>query len=176
MSILRSIVDGVAEQKGTRMFAVTIGLAMPKDLIRLHSAKVFSRTYALLGLSQPIACGNVSWRACRYKLPIVVLVMNNNGIYGGDRRQQELKAAAQRGADAAGFGSDPVPTAFVSDSRSAVVLAETLTYSSRLTLRSTNVKIDGSWLRFCLGVPCIGSYIRSLRIQQEHLMYSALPP
>ena len=43
--------------------------------------------------------------------------MNNSGIYGGDRRQQELKAAAQEGADAGGFASDPVPTAFVPDSR-----------------------------------------------------------
>ena len=53
----------------------------------------------------------------RYKLPVVVIVMNNNGIYGGDRRQQELKAAAQKGATSAGFGSDPVPTAFVPDTR-----------------------------------------------------------
>ena len=55
--------------------------------------------------------------ACRYNLPIVVIVMNNNGIYGGDRRQRELKAAAQEGANAGGFGGDPVPTAFVPDSR-----------------------------------------------------------
>lgn len=43
--------------------------------------------------------------------------MNNNGIYGGDRRQQELKAAADKGATAAGFGADPVPTSFVPDTR-----------------------------------------------------------
>lgn len=55
---------------------------------------------------------------CRYNLPVVVVVMNNNGIYGGDRRQQELRAAAQTGAEAAGFGEDPIPTAFVPDSRS----------------------------------------------------------
>lgn len=43
--------------------------------------------------------------------------MNNNGIYGGDRRQQELKAAAHKGSTAAGFGSDPIPTSFVQDTR-----------------------------------------------------------
>lgn len=53
----------------------------------------------------------------RYNLPVVIIVMNNNGIYGGDRRQQELKAAAHKGATAAGFGSDPIPTSFVQDSR-----------------------------------------------------------
>ena len=56
---------------------------------------------------------------CRYSLPVVVVVMNNNGIYGGDRRQQILKEAAHKGATAAGFGSDPIPTAFVPDTRSS---------------------------------------------------------
>lgn len=54
---------------------------------------------------------------CRYKLPIVVIVMNNNGIYGGDRRAKELQDSAQKGADSAGFGDDPIPTAFVENSR-----------------------------------------------------------
>eukprot|EP00967_Tisochrysis_lutea_P144516 scaffold269927_cov21-Tisochrysis_lutea.AAC.3 len=49
----------------------------------------------------------------RYRLPVVVLVMNNAGIYGGDRRPDALAAAAQRGMQAGGFGSDPAPTAFV---------------------------------------------------------------
>ena len=33
----------------------------------------------------------------RYQLPIVVIVFNNGGIYGGDRRQPALQVAAKRG-------------------------------------------------------------------------------
>ncbi len=43
--------------------------------------------------------------------------MNNNGIYGGDRRQEALRAAAEAGARGAGFAADPVPTAFVDNAR-----------------------------------------------------------
>ena len=39
--------------------------------------------------------------------------MNNSGIYGGDRRQQQLREAAHKGAAAAGFANDPEPTSFV---------------------------------------------------------------
>ena len=53
----------------------------------------------------------------RYKLPIVIIVFNNNGIYGGDRRQQPLQKAAAAGAAAGGFSADPVPTAFVPNTR-----------------------------------------------------------
>lgn len=53
----------------------------------------------------------------RYKLPIVIIVFNNNGIYGGDRRQQPLQEAAAAGAAAGGFSADPVPTAFVPNTR-----------------------------------------------------------
>lgn len=49
----------------------------------------------------------------RFKLPIVVIVMNNGGIYGGDRRESALARAADAGAAAGGFGSDLPPTAFV---------------------------------------------------------------
>ena len=45
--------------------------------------------------------------------------MNNNGIYGGDRRQEALRAAAEAGARGAGFAADPVPTAFVDNARQA---------------------------------------------------------
>ena len=53
----------------------------------------------------------------RYKLPVVVVVMNNGGIYGGDRRTQVLTDAAVKGAAKGGFSSDPAPTAFVEGSR-----------------------------------------------------------
>ncbi|KAL6761838.1 2-hydroxyacyl-CoA lyase [Haematococcus lacustris] len=48
----------------------------------------------------------------RYRLPILVVVMNNGGIYGGDRRTAELQGAAATGAHQAGFAADPIPTAF----------------------------------------------------------------
>ena len=64
----------------------------------------------------------LSWvvqQHARYNLPIVVLVFNNSGIYGGDRRQKALQDAAAAGAAAAGFAADPVPTAFVPNIRCA---------------------------------------------------------
>lgn len=53
----------------------------------------------------------------RYKLPIIVCVMNNGGIYGGDRREAALAQAATQGAKAGGFAADPAPTSFVDGSR-----------------------------------------------------------
>ncbi|KAK9828489.1 hypothetical protein WJX72_000277 [[Myrmecia] bisecta] len=58
----------------------------------------------------------------RYQLPIVVIIFNNNGIYGGDRREDRLRQAAARGAQAGGFSQDPIPTAFVADSRYELIM------------------------------------------------------
>jgi len=54
---------------------------------------------------------------CRYKLPVVIIVLNNNGIYGGDRRTAQLREAAATGARSGGFSRDPVPTAFVENAK-----------------------------------------------------------
>ena len=48
---------------------------------------------------------------------MVVIVFNNNGIYGGDRRAAALREAAQAGARSGGFSADPIPTAFVENAR-----------------------------------------------------------
>jgi hypothetical protein len=71
--------------------------------------------------------------ARRYGLPIVVIVLNNSGIYGGDRRPPALQEAAAAGASAGGFAKDPVPTAFVPDARCAW-LACTVTRCALRTL------------------------------------------
>lgn len=49
----------------------------------------------------------------------MVIVFNNGGIYGGDRRQPALQEAARVGATKGNFSGDPVPTAFVTDARCA---------------------------------------------------------
>jgi len=54
---------------------------------------------------------------CRYELPITVVVFNNGGIYGGDRRPGELRERAEAGLERAGFATDPPPTAFVPEAR-----------------------------------------------------------
>ncbi|XP_058009316.1 2-hydroxyacyl-CoA lyase-like [Hevea brasiliensis] len=40
-----------------------------------------------------------------YQLPVVVIVFNNGGVYGGDRRSPEEKTGP--------FKGDPAPTSFV---------------------------------------------------------------
>lgn len=97
-----------------------VKLAIRKTTKSLFGFKVFnlrvdSSCTGLLRDNQS-KIGRCCW-CRRYKLPVVVIVMNNGGIYGGDRRQQELKGAARKGAEAAGFLNDPIPTAFVEDSR-----------------------------------------------------------
>ena len=54
---------------------------------------------------------------CRYKLPITIVVFNNGGIYGGDRRDDGVRGRAARGLENAGWPDDPAPTAFVPGSR-----------------------------------------------------------
>ncbi|RMZ52179.1 hypothetical protein APUTEX25_001569 [Auxenochlorella protothecoides] len=53
----------------------------------------------------------------RYGLPVTLIIFNNGGIYGGDRRGRELRAAAARGLAAVGHAGDPVPTDFAPVSR-----------------------------------------------------------
>ena len=57
---------------------------------------------------------------------MVVIVLNNGGIYGGDRRPDALRAAAAKGASGAGFRDDPIPTAFAEQTRCAYVLKQSL--------------------------------------------------
>ena len=59
----------------------------------------------------------------RYRLPVTVIVFNNGGVYGGDRRPQPLAEAAAAGAARGGFQTDPPPTAFVPDARHDLVMA-----------------------------------------------------
>ena len=88
------------------------GFLMPKhlDLPPFRMTKVYS---------PPLHDGSYD-RCGRYKLPVVVVVMNNGGIYGGDRRTRALSDAAVKGAAKGGFGSDPAPTAFVEGSRCGI--------------------------------------------------------
>ena len=81
----------------------------------------------------------------RYKLPVVVVVMNNGGIYGGDRRSGVLAAAAGRGAAGAGFGADPSPTAFVEGSRCVDVF---LFFMCRYNLHCLGFRLD-IWASGC---------------------------
>lgn len=60
---------------------------------------------------------SIPHRPHRYNLPICIIVFNNGGIYGGDRREAALREAAAAGLAAAGYGGDPAPTAFVPNAR-----------------------------------------------------------
>jgi 2-hydroxyacyl-CoA lyase 1 len=60
---------------------------------------------------------------CRYALPITVVVFNNGGVYGGDRRPEGLRAAAAAGLAAGGHPADPAPTAFVPGARYELLAA-----------------------------------------------------
>ena len=53
--------------------------------------------------------------ACRYRLPILFIIFNNGGVYGGDRRGKHLQDLAVQGLmNKVGCGADdPAPTAFV---------------------------------------------------------------
>ena len=50
----------------------------------------------------------------RYKLPVVVIIMNNNGIYGGDRRGPVALPDFLK--------NDPAPTSFVPDAKYHVMM------------------------------------------------------
>jgi len=51
-----------------------------------------------------------------------VLVFNNGGIYGGDRRSPHAVSTALAGAAVGGFPADPPPTAFVPGARYSMVM------------------------------------------------------
>ena len=51
----------------------------------------------------------VAQTVVRYGFPIVVIVFNNGGVYGGDRRSAEEKEGPH--------SNDPAPTSFVPDAR-----------------------------------------------------------
>ena len=69
----------------------------------------------------PYTCGQLlpcpASNPCRYNLAVTLVIFNNGGIYGGDRREAALRAAAAAGLAAAGHGADPAPTAFVPNAR-----------------------------------------------------------
>jgi 2-hydroxyacyl-CoA lyase 1 len=50
----------------------------------------------------------------RYKLPVVVIIFNNGGVYGGDRRPPEDKVGPHK--------DDPAPTSFVPGARYDLVM------------------------------------------------------
>lgn len=58
----------------------------------------------------------------RYNLPVVLVVLNNGGVYGGDRRKEGLRERASAGLRQVGFDSDPPPTAFVPDAKYELVM------------------------------------------------------
>ncbi len=82
------------------------------------------------------------WQYClagrRYKLPVVIIVLNNNGIYGGDRRGAQLREAAAAGARSGGFSDDPAPTAFVENARCGSALSDSIILSSPSSGFSSN--------------------------------------
>ena len=59
----------------------------------------------------------------RYRLPVVIVVFNNGGVYGGDRRTQEEQERAREGLRAGGFPPDPAPTAFAARCRYERIMA-----------------------------------------------------
>ncbi|KNA16492.1 hypothetical protein SOVF_088660 [Spinacia oleracea] len=50
----------------------------------------------------------------RYQLPVIVIVFNNNGVYGGDRRSPEEVTGPHR--------DDPAPTSFVPEAKYHVLI------------------------------------------------------
>ena len=61
--------------------------------------------------------------AARFDLPITFVVLNNGGVYGGDRRSPALVRAAGEGARGGGFAGDPPPTAFAPGIRHDLIAA-----------------------------------------------------
>merc|ERR1711924_453329 len=58
----------------------------------------------------------------RYGLKVIIVVLNNGGIYGGDRRSESTRAKVEQGMKVAGFGGDPAPTAFAPGSHYDMIM------------------------------------------------------
>ena len=69
-----------------------------------------SSVSSLLGLSLSVLLQTI----VRYKLPVIVIIMNNNGIYGGDRRGPVALPDFLK--------NDPAPTSFVPDAKYHVMM------------------------------------------------------
>lgn len=97
--------------------AGTMGVGLGSAIAAAVTASAGQRVVALEGDSAFGFSGMEIETMCRYKLPITVIIFNNGGIYGGDRRDEELKALAVAGLKGIACENDPPPTAFVENSK-----------------------------------------------------------
>ncbi len=77
---------------------------------------------------------SVDFTLIRYSLKVVVVVLNNGGIYGGDRREESTRERVARSLAAAGHGSDPEPTAFAKGCQHQLVMQVSLCLHNSLPL------------------------------------------
>lgn len=103
----------------------------------------------------------------RYQLPVVVLVFNNGGIYGGDRRTASLKAAAAQGAASNGFKHDPIPTDFVNDARCAAP-PNRCTMPESVCLKRDTSTMQSRLCHVSLSIVCKPSFRLKQRMQDVY--------
>ena len=58
----------------------------------------------------------------RYNLRVIVVVLNNGGIYGGDRRDDNVKREASSSLKKIGVSHEPAPTAFQKDCQYELIM------------------------------------------------------